>query len=493
MLGAGPGPQRVPRAETIPTAETVVLAMLGAGPGPVPHRRDLPEGPRISPLLAMVAPRARDETRTMSTPTETDRPTWSPELDLASRAFWAQPFDVREQAFAHFRREHPVAYHRAYESTLLPPDEDTPGFWSITKWDHCRQVSRDVDTFISGQGILMEDMPEVVTLATTSFLAMDGAEHRQVRGIVSQAFTPRNVRKIDGWIHGIAKDLVDEIIERGEGDIVDLYAKQLPGRIFAFFFGVEAGSEDMYTIMEAAERMLAWDDPNCALGRDALTTFAEEAERIQDIAMARADHYREHPAENLVSWVVNAQFEDRVLEDWEVAAFFSLLGSAANDTTRHSIGHAFRLFHEHPTQLALLQEDMAGRSDTAVEEILRYVSPVQHFRRTAIKDTEVGGQEIKAGEKLVLWYCSGNYDEDVFENPSRFDILRTPNKHLGFGAGGPHFCIGSALGREMIKATLQQVYTRMPDLHLTAEPELQVNNFIHGIHAAQAAWTPSKA
>lgn len=438
----------------------------------------------------MVAAGGSGETRTMSTPTTTERPAWPPELDLAARTFWEQPFAEREKAFAKLRAECPVSYHRAYESTLLPPDEDSPGFWAITKWADCKQVSRDVETFSSAQGVLMEDVPEVVTLATTSFLAMDGAEHRQVRGIVSQAFTPRNVRKIDGWIDDEAKKLVDEIIDRGEGDIVDLYAKMLPGRIFAFFFGVDADSEEMHTIMEAAERMLAWDDPNCALGRDALTTFAEEADRIQEIAMARADHFREHPAENLVSWVVNATFEDRELEDWEIAAFFSLLGSAANDTTRHSIGHAFRLFHENPDQLALLREDMEGRLDGAVEEILRYVSPVQHFRRTAIKDGEVGGQEIKAGDKLVMWYCSGNYDEDVFENPTKFDILRTPNKHLGFGAGGPHFCIGSALGRQMIKATLREVYTRMPDLHLTAEPELQTNNFINGIHAAQAAWTP---
>lgn len=441
----------------------------------------------------MVTGAGREDTSTMSTQVDVRHPSWSPEHDLAARSFWEKPFIERDDTFRFFRENHPVSYHRAYESTLLPPDDDTPGFWAITKWEDCRRVSRDAETFISGKGILMEDMPEVVTLATTSFLAMDGVDHRQVRGIVSQAFTPRNVRKIDDWINGLATELVDEIIERGEGDIVDLYAKQLPGRIFAFFFGVDAGSDDMYTIMEAAERMLAWDDPNCALGRDALTTFAEEADRIQSIAMARADHYREHPAENLVSWVVNAKFEDRTLDDWEIAAFFSLLASAANDTTRHSIGHMFRLFDENPDQLALLREDMDGRIDTAVEEVLRYSSPVQHFRRTAAKDVVVNGQEIKAGDKCVLWYCSGNFDEDQFDDPRRFDIQRKPNRHMAFGAGGPHFCIGSALGRQMIKASMQEVYTRMPDLHLTAPPEFQINNFIHGIHAAQAAWTPKKA
>ncbi|EHN10322.1 putative cytochrome P450 hydroxylase [Patulibacter medicamentivorans] len=425
----------------------------------------------------------------MSTTTPTPHPTWEPELDLGGRAFWERPFEERERAFARLRREAPVSFHRPYESSLLPPTAETPGFWAITKWEDCRAISRDAATFVNGQGVLMEDMPEVVTLATTSFLAMDGAEHRQVRGIVSQAFTPRNVRKIEGWIREVASELVDEIIDRGEGDIVDLFAKQLPGRIFAHFFGVERDSEEQHVIMEAAERMLAWDDPNCALGRDALTTFADEAQRIQDIAMARAEHYRGNPAENLVSWVVNARFEDRVLEDWEVAAFFSLLGSAANDTTRHSIGHAIRLFHEHPDQLEILRADLEGRADSAVEEILRYVSPVMHFRRTCVADTRIRGVDIRAGDKCVLWYCSGNRDEEVFDAPGRFDVLRTPNRHLGFGAGGPHFCIGAALGRQMIKSSILELYTRMPRLRLTAEPTLQVNNFIHGIHAAPAAWT----
>jgi cytochrome P450 len=250
------------------------------------------------------------------------------------------------------------------------------------------------------------------------------------------------------------------------------------------------GSEEQEILMDASERMLAWDDPNAAQGRDALTTFAEEAERIQDIALAVADDRRDNPAEDLVSWVVNAEFEGERLDEWEIAAFFSLLASAANDTTRHSISHGIRLFSENPDQLALLREDWDGRIDGAVDEILRYATPVMQFRRTATEDTEVGGVPIAAGQKLVMWYCSGNYDEDVYPEPERFDILRAGNKHLGFGGGGPHFCIGSSMGKEMIKASLKQVYTRMPDIVVDGEPELQINNFIHGVHRLPVRWTP---
>ena len=294
------------------------------------------------------------------------------DTDISARTFWAKSFEEREKTFAFLRENEPVSHHRPYESTLQPPTEETPGFWSLTKYEDMRDVSRDVETFCSVKGILMEDFPEVVQVASTSFLAMDAPEHTQLRGIVKTAFTPRNVRKMDDWVDQHAKELVDEMIEMGEGDFVRLFAKQLPGRIFAHFFGLPPGSEGCEIIMDAAEKMLAWDDPDCAQGRDALTTFGEECMRIQDVALEVAEQKRENPGDDLVSWVLAAEFEGRKMEDWEIAAFFSLLGSAANDTTRHSTAHAIRLFTENPDQLELLKEDLDGRVDGAVEEILRH-------------------------------------------------------------------------------------------------------------------------
>jgi cytochrome P450 len=413
-----------------------------------------------------------------------------PELDLAARSFWAQDFEKREQAFARLRREAPVSYHRPYESTLLPPDENTPGFWSVVRAADCREVSRNSELFCSGQGVLMEDMPLIVLQATASFLVLDAEEHRNIRGIISQAFTARRVKKMEDWVTEEVRRRLDEIIDRGEGDFSDLFAKYVPGRIFATFFGVEQDSEDMHTIMEAAEAMLAWDDPRMARGRDAITTHAEEAEKIQEIALAMAEKRREDPQDDLVSWVVQAEFEGKKLEDWEVAAFFSLLGSAANDTTRHSIAHAVRLFSEHPDQRELLLEDLPGRVVNATEEILRYSTPVMHFRRTATQDTKLGDVDIAEGEHVVMWYCSANRDEDEFPNASTFDILRSPNSHFAFGGGGAHFCLGNALGRQMVRAALTEIYTRMPDITLDGDPDFQTNNFIHGVHALPARWTP---
>lgn len=413
-----------------------------------------------------------------------------PELDLSARSFWAQDFEQRDKAFARLRKEHPVSYHRPYESTLLPPQDDTPGFWSVTKHADCRYVSRNPKLFCSGRGVLMEDMPEIVLAATASFLVMDGEDHRKMRGIIEQAFTPRNVRKLSEWIAQHARERLDEIIDRGEGNFSEDYAKYVPGRIFAHFFGLDRDSDEQHVVMEAAERMLAWDDPRMALGRDAITTHAEESERIQEVALEQAAKRLKDPQDDLISWVVNAEFEGQRLDDWEIGAFFSLLGSAANDTTRHSIAHAVRLLSEYPDQRKLLLEDIPGRVGTATEEIVRYASPVMHFRRTATEDVVIGDAEIKAGEHLVMWYCSGNRDEDAFDNPATFDILRSPNDHMGFGAGGPHFCLGNALGRQMLRSVLTEIYTRIPDITMSGEPDYQINNFIHGVHALPVTWTP---
>ncbi|WP_205877004.1 cytochrome P450 [Mycobacterium camsae] len=413
-----------------------------------------------------------------------------PELDLAARSFWEQDFEQRDKAFARLRTEQPVCYSRPYESTLLPPDENTPGFWSVTKAADCRHVSRSKELFCSGLGVLMEDMPIDAIRATASFLVMDGEDHRRLRGLIQQAFTLRNIRKLADWVAQTARERLDEIIDRGEGDFADLYAKYVPGRIFAHFFGVERDSEEQHIIMEAAERMLAWDDPRMALGRDALTTHVEEAMRIQAIALAQAEKCRKDPKDDLMSWVANAEFEGKKLDDQEIMSFFSLLGSAANDTTRHTIAHAVRLFAQHPDQRDLLVEDLPARVGTAVEEVVRYSSPVMHFRRTALQDTTIGDAEIKKGEHVVMWYCSGNRDAEAFENPGKFDILRTPNDHLGFGAGGPHFCLGNTLARQMLSAVLTEIYTRIPDITLAGEPQFQINNFIHGVHSLPARWTP---
>jgi cytochrome P450 len=411
--------------------------------------------------------------------------------DISARAFWMQDFWTRQEIFADFRRDCPVSWHRPYESTLQPPDEDTPGFWSIWRNEDIRFVSRNPELFDSGRGIGMESFPEVVAQATQSFLCQDDPEHAQLRNLVSQAFTPGRVRKIEQWIAQEVSTAVDDVIGLGEADVSEALAKQIPGRIFADFFGLTDESQRTM-VMDASEALLAWDDPEVAQGRSGIEVYGEEAQKLLDLCYELIPLRQANPGEDLLSWLVQAELEGRRLEDWEIGAFFVLLASAGNDTTRHSIGHALTFFTKFDDQRQLLLEDLPGRLDGAVEEVLRYASPVQQFRRNATQDVEIRGQQIRKDDRVVIWYSSGSFDEAVIADPMSFDILREDNKHLAFGGGGPHFCLGAALARRMIKHALHEVYTRMPDI-TTGTPKYQINNFIHGVHHIPATWTTPKA
>ncbi|MCW3016400.1 MAG: cytochrome hydroxylase [Solirubrobacterales bacterium] len=419
------------------------------------------------------------------------RPTLdAPDADISARAFWAQDYEIRERVFQRFREECPISWHRPYESELMPPDDGTPGFWSVWRHEEIRTVSRNAKVFCSGRGILMEDFPEVVSQMSQSFLAMDDPEHAQLRSLVSQAFRPRRMRTIEEWVRGNVVELVDELLATGEeADFCEAFAKLVPGRIFADFFGLPEG-QTRHDVMDAAEKLLAWDDPEAAQGRSALETYGEEAQRLLDICFELIEERRATPGEDLLTWLVQAEIGGRTLEDWEIGSFFCLLAAAGNDTTRHSLAHGLSLLTRHPEQRALLLEDLDGRLDGCVEEIMRYATPVMQFRRTATQDTQLGGVPIAAGDKVVMWYSSGNRDASAFADAGSFDILRTDeNRHLGFGGGGPHYCMGAAFGRMMVKHSLRDIYTRVPDI-AAGVPVFQVNNFINGIAAMPARWTP---
>ena len=208
----------------------------------------------------------------------------------------------------------------------------------------------------------------------------------------------------------------------GEGDFCELFAKHVPGRIFADFFGLPEG-ETREDVMDAAEKMLAWDDPEAAQGRDALEVYGEEAQRLLDICFDLIDERRAAPGEDLLSWLVEAEFEGRKLEDWEIGSFFTLLAAAGNDTTRHSTAHAVHLLTTHPEQRALLLEDLDGRLDGAVEEVLRYASLGDAVPPHGDRRHRDPRRPDRQRRKVVMWYCSGNRDETVFPDAGRFDIL----------------------------------------------------------------------
>jgi cytochrome P450 len=411
-------------------------------------------------------------------------------IDIAAKSFWALPLEERDEAFTLLRRETPVFWSRPAESDLLPPEMNTKGFWSLTKYEDIRNASRNPQVFSSAQGISMEDMGPEIT-AMQSFMAMDAPRHTELRGIAQQAFKPANVRRIQDWIQGHARDVVSEMIPKGEGDFVQDVSMKLPARIFASFFGLE-GDDRLERTVDAAMKFQAWNDPEVVGEAGPLAMMADVFMTLHQTGRELAEERRANPRDDLMTWLVQAEWEGQKMTDEEIIAFFVLLPVAANDTTRHSSAHAVWNLSRFPDQRALLVADVEGRVDQAVEEILRWSSPVLHMRRTLLEDTVVRGTEMKAGDKVVMWYRSANRDEDVFENPFEFDITREKNPHLAFGGGGPHFCLGNALARQMMRSLLTEIYTRIPNIE-TGEPEFLIANLMNGLKRLPATWTPKDA
>lgn len=424
----------------------------------------------------------------MSSPTASD-------VDISSFSFWSElTFDEREaQAFSHLRATAPVSWHPPLESKLLEPEDGAKGFWGINTAELVQKASRDTKLFSSASGIFMEDFPDVVVQGSLSFIVTDAPRHKELRGIVWSAFTPGNMRKLEHDIHVQAREVVDEIAPLGEADLATTLCKQLPGRLFTNLFGVPKG-ELREEVMDCAEDMASWSDEEMCNGKEPIELFGDAAFRLNDIALELIEERRKKPQDDLLTWVCQAQTEDGVLEDWEVGSFFSLLSAAANDTTRHTIAHTIWAFERFPEQRKLWQATLKDpdAGERCAEEAVRWATPLLHFRRMVTEDVEWGGVEMKAGDKVALWYCSGNRDEKAFKDPMTFDITRDPNRHVGFGGGGPHYCMGAALARLTLRSILKEVYTRMPDIRVVGEPDFLDANVVHGIKRLPATWTPER-
>jgi cytochrome P450 len=406
--------------------------------------------------------------------------------DIETFAFWERPHEERLAAFKWLRDNDQVSWHPPAESLLLPPELNVNGFWAVTRHADIVEASRSRN-FQSGKGIFMVDMPPEVLAGAMSFLAMDPPGHTELRGIVQTAFSPARMKKMEDWIRGHARDVVAEMKPRGEADMVKDLGKVLPGLIFAHFIGVsDVAMRDK--VVHAADMLGSWNDPTYTEHMAPIEVFGGAAQTLTEVALELAALRRETPGDDMLTWLVQATFEGRAMEDWEIGSFFVMLSGASNDTTGHAIAHSLIELQRHPEQLAWLMEDFEGRIENAVEELLRWRPPIVHFRRTALEDYTLGGSDIKAGDKVVLWYESGNYDDRVFENPDVLDLSRKPNKHLAFGGGGVHFCLGNALGRQLLKAALREVFTQLPDLHLD-EPTEGFSNLFNNMRKLPATWT----
>jgi len=405
-------------------------------------------------------------------------------IALSDPELWARPDAEREAVFARLRAERPVSWHAEPAFHQYPAG---PGYWAVTRFDDVWRASRSPETFISGKGVNIGDMPVEISEFFGSMIAMDAPRHSKLRGIVQRAFTPRHIAKIEDVISQKATEIVDDVATEGEVDFVTQIAAQLPLQVICDMMGIPASSYQR--VFELTNIILGVGDPEFAQTLEELMAAAME---LYQTAMELGEARLADPADDLTSALMHAEVDGERITTQEFGSFFILLVVAGNETTRNAISHEMKALTDHPDQRRLWADDFWGVAPTAVEEIVRWATPVIHFRRTASRDTELGGQAIAEGDKVVLWYSSANRDESHFADPHRFDVRRTPNDHVGFGAGGPHFCLGANLARREITVMFDELFRRLPDLQITGEPAMLQSAFIHGIKRMPCAFTPSR-
>jgi cytochrome P450 len=379
--------------------------------------------------------------------------------------------------FARLRREAP-AYRHA--------EPAGPGFWAVTRHADVVRVSRDADTFSSFQGgtMVLDPSPEQLFVVRQMMLNMDPPQHTKLRALINKGFTPRMVERLRERIGGLARAIVDRVARRGECDFVTDVAGELPSYVIAELLGIPL--EDGRELYRLTERMhTAEPTPEgLADGQRAIFEMLSYASGIRDEKRAR-------PANDIASTLLAAEVEGEKLTDLEFDMFFLLLINAGGDTTRNLVAGGMLALLDHPGERRALAADPA-LLPSAIEEMLRFVSPVVHFRRTATRDTELAGVKIAAGDKVVVFYASANRDESVFAEPERFDVRRAPNEHVAFGGGGVHYCLGANLARVETRALFEQVLARLPDLELAGPVERLRSSFISGPRRMPVRFTPGR-
>ncbi|CAB4795701.1 unannotated protein [freshwater metagenome] len=379
-------------------------------------------------------------------------------------------------AYARLRSESPVAWH---------PENDGPGFWTLSKWADVRTVSRQPQRFSSyRRGVMMEEIDEAQLGAQRlMMLNMDPPQHDRFKLLVSRGFTPKAAAGLVPRIHDLAREIVDDVIGRGEGDFVADLAGRLPSGLIAEFMGIpRSDGEHLYELTE----IMHTTDETVAPPERKMAAIGEMLGYAAGVAQSK----RRNPGEDIGTALVQAEVDGVSLTDEEFQWFFLLLVNAGGDTTRNLVAAGMQLLFEHPDERARLTADLDGLMGSAIEEMLRYTTPVIYFRRTLTEDTEIRDVPMRAGDKVVMLYGSVNRDEEVFEDADRFDVGRTPNPHMAFGGGGPHLCLGMHVARIEIDAMFRQILTRMPDLRPAGERHLMASNFIAGVHSMPVQWTP---
>ncbi len=404
--------------------------------------------------------------------------------DISSRAFWSTTADEREKTFARLRERGTVTWHPPFEDSLLD-DPDDHGFWAVTTYDDLVEVTKRHEDFLSGPGILMESAPAELVEAAQSIIAMDPPRHSKMRKLVSAAFTPKQMRRINDRIEANARKVVDNLVEQAEAgggtaEFVADCAELLPMHNINDMMGVPDG--DRQEANHEMKVLVGWNDPELVghTQEERVGRMFQAIMSTHQLCSRLADERRRDPQDDLITALVQAEVDGEQLSDADIAAFFCLLTIAGTDTTRQSTSHGLRALTTHPDQREWLLADLEGRVQTAVEEIVRWATPIMTFRRTAAHDVEFRGQQITEGDKVVMFYSSANRDETRIDRAHELDLSRHPNPHISFGGGGIHHCLGNQLARFQLRALFTELLTRVPEI-TAGEPELMPSNFFHAV------------
>ena len=399
------------------------------------------------------------------------------EIDLSATEFWNAPRDYRESAFAKLRNEDPFRFFEEMELAIAPKG---PGYIALTRHDDIWHVSRNPQLFCSGKGSNIIDLSQELNEFFGSMINMDDPKHFRLRSIVSKGFTPREISRIEEYVKVKARTIIDSVLNEfadKEFDFVDAVAAKFPLQIICEMMGIPA--EDERQIFEWTNTILGAGDPDFG---GSFEKLMEAAIGMFSYAQALGEARLANPTDDLTSVMMHAVVDGERLSSQEFGSFFILLVVAGNETTRNAITHGMVALTENQDQRAKWFGDFETHTKTAVEEIVRWATPVIHFRRTATQDTEINGFPIKQNQKVVLFYNSGNRDERIFKDPFRFDIARVAQPtQIGFGAGGPHFCLGANLARREIAVMFDEIRRRAPNLQITGEPAYLQSSFINGI------------
>lgn len=406
------------------------------------------------------------------------------DIDLGSLEFWEWDDDHRDGAFATLRRESPITFFSVPEFAGFPSGA---GHWAFTTYEDVRHASRHPEIFSSSPtSTSLSDVPAEIAEFFGSMITLDDPRHLRLRGIVNRAFTPKVVARIEDSVRERARRLVAQMIDRhpdGEADFVAEVAGQLPLQIICDLMGIP--EEDEADVFHWTTVLLGAGDDEVSGDYDEILKVSTS---LATYGMELAELRRARPAEDLTTNLVQAEVDGERLSSAEIASFFILLSAAGNETTRNAISHGMVALTRYPEQRQIWWDDFDTVAPTAVEEIVRWASPLIFMRRNLTEDIEMRGISMKAGDKVSMWYASANRDETKFADPYRFDVTRNPNPQIGYGAGGAHFCLGANLARREIRVLFDELRLRVPEIVAIAEPAILRSAFIHGIKRLPVAW-----